>query len=228
MKMNRKPADWAVVSPDAVVAGSTAQARNVLEMALQDIAQMAREIEGLRKALGHIRDGYERGDISHVEYRVGSYKAALLALAVESDGGVEASRHAAPMASVPAGVTSGSDGVAAIPSVPVIRYIEQFGGRCRDCADHDRVCPYRGLPCGDGRSAIRHVLTALYYGTHHGFIREPDHLPHREELAEFLVLWVKRADAQDCADAILRIVRAAHPTKHRDFGGRLSTPEAGS
>jgi hypothetical protein len=41
MKMNRKPTDWAVVSPDAVVAGSTAQARNVLEMALQDIAVLA-------------------------------------------------------------------------------------------------------------------------------------------------------------------------------------------
>jgi hypothetical protein len=34
----------------------------------------------MREALEFIRDGYERGDINHVDYRVGAYKAALDAL----------------------------------------------------------------------------------------------------------------------------------------------------
>lgn len=34
----------------------------------------------LVEALEFIRDGYERGDINHVDYRVGAYKAALDAL----------------------------------------------------------------------------------------------------------------------------------------------------
>jgi hypothetical protein len=51
MKYNHTPANWAMVSPDAVASGSWAQARNVLEMALQDIARMARENERIRIAL---------------------------------------------------------------------------------------------------------------------------------------------------------------------------------
>lgn len=46
--MNRTPEEWSLVKPDAVVAGSAAQARNVLEMALQDIARMAIEIKRLK------------------------------------------------------------------------------------------------------------------------------------------------------------------------------------
>jgi hypothetical protein len=43
--------------------------------------EAADEIERLRAALTFIRDGYERVDVNHVDYRVGAYKAALDALA---------------------------------------------------------------------------------------------------------------------------------------------------
>jgi hypothetical protein len=39
--MNRTPEEWAKVDAAAVVAGSNAQANNVLKMALQDIARLA-------------------------------------------------------------------------------------------------------------------------------------------------------------------------------------------
>lgn len=44
MRTNRTPEEWAKVNPDAVVAGSTAQARNVLEMALHDIGTLSRTL----------------------------------------------------------------------------------------------------------------------------------------------------------------------------------------
>lgn len=40
-RMNRTPEEWALVKADAVVAGSSAQARNVLQMALDDIAGLS-------------------------------------------------------------------------------------------------------------------------------------------------------------------------------------------
>lgn len=48
MNYNRTPEEWSKVDPSAVVGGSPAQARNVLEMALQDIARMAIEIKRLK------------------------------------------------------------------------------------------------------------------------------------------------------------------------------------
>ena len=39
----------------------------------------------LVEALEFIRDGYERTDINHVDYRVGAYKAALDALAAHKE-----------------------------------------------------------------------------------------------------------------------------------------------
>lgn len=53
-----------------------------------------------------------------------------------------------------------------------IDYAMQYGGRCRDCADNFGVCPGSGLPCEpkDARRAIRHVLTAIAYGTKHGYL----------------------------------------------------------
>lgn len=39
--MNKTPEEWAKVSPAAVTEGSRAQAQNVLQMALEDIAAMA-------------------------------------------------------------------------------------------------------------------------------------------------------------------------------------------
>jgi phenylalanyl-tRNA synthetase beta subunit len=51
--MNRTPDQWGLVNPDAVVAGSTAQARNVLEMALQEIAELTELVVQYRDDLKH-------------------------------------------------------------------------------------------------------------------------------------------------------------------------------
>jgi hypothetical protein len=57
-------------------------------------------------------------------------------------------------------------------------YIKRYGGRCRDCADENGVCPSSGLPCGGADKAIRHVLGALAYGVNHGFVSRPVVAPH--------------------------------------------------
>lgn len=51
-------------------------------------------------------------------------------------------------------------------------YVGRYGGRCRDCADHDGICPTNGLPCNveDRNKAIDHVIKALNYGIQHGFL----------------------------------------------------------
>lgn len=46
--MNLTPEQWSEVNPDAVASGSWAQARNVLEMAQQDIARLARAAQALQ------------------------------------------------------------------------------------------------------------------------------------------------------------------------------------
>jgi hypothetical protein len=46
--MNKSPESWAKVSVDAVFAGSAEQARNVLAMALQDIAALAAELDKIK------------------------------------------------------------------------------------------------------------------------------------------------------------------------------------
>lgn len=48
--MNKDAESWARVSIDAVCSGSPAQMRNVLAMALQDIAELARTVLGERDA----------------------------------------------------------------------------------------------------------------------------------------------------------------------------------
>ena len=53
----------------------------------------------------------------------------------------------------------------------VVEYVSRYGGRCRDCADENGVCPSSGLPCADPTKAIRHVLNAYHYGIKHGFIK---------------------------------------------------------
>jgi len=59
------------------------------------------------------------------------------------------------------------------PAIPrdVVNYVARYGGRCRDCADENGVCPQSGLPCGGAEKAIRHVLSAYQYGIDNGFIR---------------------------------------------------------
>lgn len=48
MNLNKDPESWSKVSPKAVSEASQANIFNVLEMALQDIAKMALEIEALK------------------------------------------------------------------------------------------------------------------------------------------------------------------------------------
>jgi hypothetical protein len=53
----------------------------------------------------------------------------------------------------------------------VIDYIARYGGRCRECADANGVCPSSGLPCSNPEEAICHVLEAYNYGIKHGFLK---------------------------------------------------------
>lgn len=53
----------------------------------------------------------------------------------------------------------------------VVDYVLRYGGRCRDCADEDGVCPASGLPCAGREKAVRFVLDALSYGLRHGFLK---------------------------------------------------------
>lgn len=55
----------------------------------------------------------------------------------------------------------------------VLAYVGRYGGFCRDCADHDGVCPGSGLPCGDRQTGAKFVIEALNYGFTHGFIPPP-------------------------------------------------------
>jgi hypothetical protein len=48
MNYNKDPESWAKVNPDEVLRSSPVHARNVLEMALQDIARMSMEIKRLK------------------------------------------------------------------------------------------------------------------------------------------------------------------------------------
>lgn len=51
----------------------------------------------------------------------------------------------------------------------LVEYLLHFGGRCRDCADENGVCPQTGIGCGERKKAIEYLLGALEYGTKHGF-----------------------------------------------------------
>lgn len=54
-------------------------------------------------------------------------------------------------------------------------YVVRYGGRCRDCADEDGVCPSKGTPCDPTveRAVISKTISALKYGIDHGFIENP-------------------------------------------------------
>lgn len=51
-----------------------------LERVLVECASLRAQLEAARKALEFITDGYENQDVSHVDYRVKVYQAALAAL----------------------------------------------------------------------------------------------------------------------------------------------------
>lgn len=75
-----------------------------------------------------------------------------------------------------------------------IDYINRYGGRCRDCADENGVCPSSGLPCADSKKAIQSVLDALAYGLNHKYLQplyataQPVEVQHMEKLASELLL----------------------------------------
>lgn len=56
-----------------------------------------------------------------------------------------------------------------------IDYALHYGGRCRDCADADGVCPSSGMPCdpAEARKAAGHILKAWVYGIQHGYMENP-------------------------------------------------------
>lgn len=61
--------------------GVTATQRFAMRMdALMEIKRLRASLAAATKALEFIRDGYARGDVNHVDYRVGAYTAALDAL----------------------------------------------------------------------------------------------------------------------------------------------------
>ena len=55
-----------------------------------------------------------------------------------------------------------------------IDYVASMGGKCRDCADENGICPGTGLPCAGKRLAIQYVLDAIEYGVKHGFVANPN------------------------------------------------------
>ncbi|MGK8640357.1 hypothetical protein ACRS7F_13375 [Brucella anthropi] len=61
----------------------------------------------------------------------------------------------------------------------IIDYVMRYGGRCRDCADEDGICPTNGTPCEPKvkRAVIEHTLKSLEYGLSHGFIENPFSIP---------------------------------------------------
>lgn len=67
-QLNKDPKDWAKVSVDAVLAGSQAQVRNVLQMALQDIQRLAQEREVLTTA--YVDAQARKGDNDREEIEV--------------------------------------------------------------------------------------------------------------------------------------------------------------
>jgi len=51
-----------------------------------------------------------------------------------------------------------------------VEYINAYGGRCRDCADHGGVCPNNGLPCDGRHQAVEHMIAAINYGWANGYL----------------------------------------------------------
>ncbi|WP_262027589.1 hypothetical protein [Microvirga sp. Mcv34] len=72
-KLHKTPEEWAKVNSADVALGSQAQARNVLEMALQDIQTLAGSIEYLER-IKALRDGYKGGNDERAEGRKAGYK----------------------------------------------------------------------------------------------------------------------------------------------------------
>lgn len=119
----------------------------------------------------------------------------------------------------------------------VVRYIQRYGGFCRDCADENGVCPSSGLPCAGAEKAIRHVLSALDYGIKHGYlpaaqaaavkvpadlwdrpgpqVTEPEHGPEptlREVIRGYYTAHdMSKADAERCTEQYIAAATANTP-----------------
>lgn len=69
MNLNKDASSWAKVVPDAFLTGSIVQARNVIEMAVQDIAKQDAEITRQEKVIGQLKTAFRvnmlRGSRGH-------------------------------------------------------------------------------------------------------------------------------------------------------------------
>lgn len=65
-----------------------------------------------------------------------------------------------------------SDNPYRVPAVTqaLIDEVSRYGGKCRDCADENGICPASHLPCENSDKAVRFVLESLHYKITHGFI----------------------------------------------------------
>lgn len=63
--------------------------------------------------------------------------------------------------------------------IGTVDYVWRYGGRCRDCADENGICPLSGLPCGEARKAIEWVIGAINYGLKNGFLPAPPALSNK-------------------------------------------------
>ena len=75
----------------------------------------------------------------------------------------------------------------------IIRYVSRYGGKCRDCADENGVCPHSGAPCDTDqrRAIIAKTIDALRYGIGHRFIPNIFAFPSPEtNLREDPIAWL--------------------------------------
>jgi hypothetical protein len=103
-------------------------------------------------------------------------------------------------------------------------YVMQYGGRCRDCADHDGICPGDFMPCDTGtkRSAVAWVIGALEYGRKHGYIVDPPTPPPVEGFAahgeyERAVGGETARDAHELATALVSVQHHSMEEENRSL-----------
>lgn len=80
----------------------------------------------------------------------------------------------------------------------VVSYILRYGGRCRDCADQNGICPGSGLPCDGAEKAVRHVISAYNYGVEHGFLSRHSVSPPPGDAVEIAGKAIAKFRADEC------------------------------
>ncbi len=63
---------------------------------------------------------------------------------------------------------AGEDAAMVERRTALLDYAMHYGPRCRECGDHDGVCPVSNMPCGHRRQATEFVIDALFYGATYG------------------------------------------------------------